>query len=354
MLKHYQKHRDKVGREPGCALHVGGHETVECKIRMLDYDSAGLREKENPRLEECEQGKNQTTVCWIDAVGIDQVETIGELGRRFGWHPLVVEDIVNAEQRPKMEEYDGYLYITLKALLFAEESHEIRREQISLIIGPSYVVTIREKEDPIWEPLLYRIRHDKGRIRRMGADYLAYAILDLIVDNYFLVLERIDKRMESVEKELIVHPAAATVRKIHHLKKELLILRKLVWPLREMIGRLYKEEDALFHKEVSPFLRDLEDHVIQIIDMIEIYRDSTSSMLDLYLSQTSYRLNEIMKVLTMFASIFIPLTFLAGVYGMNFTFMPELHWRFGYPLILGVMISSAIGMFLYFRRKKWI
>jgi len=354
MLKHYKKHRAKVGREPGCAIHVGGHETAECKIRMLDYDAAGLREKENPTLDECERCQEQPGVSWLDVVGINQVDTITELGRRFGWHPLVVEDIVNAEQRAKMEEYDGYLYITLKALLFSNETNNIQREQISLILGASYVITIREKEDPILAPLLTRIRQDKGRIRKMGADYLAYAILDLLIDNYFLVLERINDRMESVEEELIANPAASTVRKIHHLKRELLILRKIVWPLRETIGLIYKEKEAFFQKEVSPFLRDLEDHVMQIIDMIEIYRESTSSMLDLYLSQTSYHLNEIMKVLTMFASIFIPLTFLAGVYGMNFAFMPELHWRFGYPLILSVMISSAIGMFLYFRRKKWI
>jgi len=286
--------------------------------------------------------------------GLHQVEILEKLGECYGLHPLVLEDILNTDQRPKMEDYGEYIYIVLRDLDYSDKSNEIEGEQISLIVGSNFVFSFQEREGDTFDPIRDRIRNNKGRIRKMGADYLAYALLDSIVDNYFIILEKLGEKIEGLEEKLVTTPTQETLQTIHHLKRELLFLRKGVWPLREVINSLAKGESSLVTEPTRVYLRDVYDHTIQTIDTIETYRDMVSGMLDIYLSSVSNRLNSVMKVLTIIATIFMPLTFLAGVYGMNFKFMPELEWRWGYPLVWLIMAGIGISMIIYFRRKKWL
>jgi magnesium transporter len=265
-----------------------------------------------------------------------------------------LEDILNTDQRPKMEDYGEYIYIVLRDLDYSDKSNEIEGEQISLIVGSNFVFSFQEREGDTFDPIRDRIRNNKGRIRKMGADYLAYALLDSIVDNYFIILERLGEKIEWLEEKLVTDPARETLQTIHHLKRELLFLRKGVWPLREVINSLARGESSLVTEPARVYLRDVYDHTIQTIDTIETYRDMVSGMLDIYLSSVSNRLNSVMKVLTIIATIFMPLTFLAGVYGMNFKFMPELEWRWGYPLVWLIMAGIGVSMLIYFRKKKWL
>ena len=293
-------------------------------------------------------------VTWLDVDGIHQADVFDIVGKHARLHHLVIEDIHNTYQRPKVEDYEDYLYIVLKMISWNEETKEVQAEQVSLILGKNYVISFKEDPGDIFDPVRLRLREGKGRIRKMGADYLAYSLLDQVVDNYFLVLENLGEQIEDLEEELITNPDASTLQTIHHLKREMIFLRKSVWPLREAISSLERGESPLFQPETLVYLRDVYDHTIQVIDTIETFRDMVSGMLDIYLSSVSNRMNEVMKVLTIIATIFIPLTFIAGIYGMNFANIPELHWRWGYFVVLGVMIIIAIGMVIYFRRKGWM
>jgi magnesium transporter len=294
-------------------------------------------------------------MTWIDVDGLHDVEMLGELGECFGLHPLVVEDILNTEQRPKLDDYGEYIFVVLKSLYHVdEESGEPAIEQTSLVLGPNYVLSFQEREGDEFDPIRDRIRANKGRVRKASVDYLAYAPIDLIVDQYFVVLERFGDRIESLEEELVADPTTETLQVIHHLKRELIFLRKSVWPLREVIGALERAESTLIHESTDLYLRDAYDHTIQVIDAVETFRDMLSGMLDIYLSSVSNRMNEVMKVLTIIATVFIPLTFIAGLYGMNFKSMPELNWPWAYPLVWGIMIIIAASMVIYFRRKRWL
>jgi magnesium transporter len=286
--------------------------------------------------------------------GLHQVEILEKLGECYGLHPLVLEDILNTDQRPKMEDYGEYIYIVLKALDYNDKSNEIETEQISLILGSNFVFSFQEREGDTFDPIRERIRNGKGRIRSMGADYLAYALVDSIVDNYFIILEKLGEKIEFLEDKLVSHPTPETLQTIHHLRREMIFLRKAVWPLREVINSLERGESSLVKESTRLYLRDVYDHTIQTIDTIETYRDMVSGMLDIYLSSVSNRLNSVMKVLTIIATIFMPLTFLAGVYGMNFKYMPELGWRWGYPLIWLIMVGIGVLMLIFFRKKKWL
>ena len=293
-------------------------------------------------------------VTWLDIDGVHQAELLEAVGVHVGLHPLVVEDIHNTYQRPKVEDYENYLYIVLKMISWNEEMKEVQAEQVSLILGKNYVISLKEDPGDIFDPVRLRLREGKGRIRKLGVDYLAYSLLDQVVDNYFLVLENLGEQIEDLEDELISNPDASTLQTIHHLKRELIFLRKSVWPLREAISSLERGESPLFQPETLVYLRDVYDHTIQVIDTIETFRDMVSGMLDIYLSSVSNRMNEVMKVLTIIATIFIPLTFIAGVYGMNFVNMPELQWPWGYFVVWGIMVAIAVGMIIYFRRKGWL
>lgn len=360
MSRLFKKVSGTAGMMPGALVHVGDRKEEKVTITLIDYDNEQYRERKDINVEECLSFRNTPTITWINVDGLHDIETIDRLGRHFGLHPLILEDILNTGQRPKYEYFTDHIFVVLKMLLFDEKRSEITSEQVSILIGPDFVISFQEKRGDLFEPVRDRIRKARGRIRVSGADYLAYALLDAIVDGYFFILERISENIERVEEGLVASPAPETLEIIYGLKKDVVFLRKSVWPLREVISGLEREESELFHVSTRPFLRDLYDHTIQVIDTVETFRDMTSGMLDIYLSSVSNRMNEVMKVLTIIATIFIPVTFVAGIYGMNFNTgisginMPELNWRFGYLFAWCLMAAIAGTMLIYFRRKKWI
>ncbi len=349
-----KKRSKKAGLPPGTLVHIGERKAEEIKITILDYDETQFQERFSKTFDECFIFRDKSTVRWINVDGIHHVETLEKLGDCFGIHPLTLEDILNTDQRPKIEDFGDYLYIVLNMFSHNDKSSEILKEQISLILGPNFVLSFQEKEGDVFNPIRERIRSGKGRIRKMRADYLVYALLDSIVDSYFIILEKLGEEIEFLEEKLVAQPIPETLNIIHKLKREMLFFRKSVWPLREVISVLERGESQLIKGSTKIFLRDIYDHNIQMIDTIETLREMLSGMLDIYLTGISNRLNAVMKVLTIIATIFMPLTFIAGVYGMNFKFMPELEWRCGYPLILLTMFAIGISMLVYFKRKKWL
>jgi len=354
MSKLIKKRSEKTGLPPGTLVHIGEKKAETPKITIMDYDETHFQEKEIKTIKECFLFKDTPTVTWINIDSLHQVEILEKLGECYGFHPLVLEDILNTDQRPKMEDYGEYLYIVLRILNYNDKSGEIESEQISLILGPNFIISFQEKEGTVFNPVRERIRNGKGRIRKMGPDYLAYALLDVIVDNYFVIMEKLGEKIEFLEEELVTQPGPETLQTIHHLKREMIFFRKAVWPLREVIGSLERGESPLIKGTSRVYLRDVYDHTIQVIDTIETFRDMVSGMLDIYLSSISNRLNAVMKVLTIIATIFMPLTFLAGIYGMNFKYMPELEWRWGYPIFWLVMVGIGVFMLVYFRKKRWL
>ncbi len=332
-------------------MHVGERKTGKVKITLLDYNKSSLEEKEVTRVEDCFPFKKRA-ISWVNIDGLHQSSIIEKLGSKLAIHPLVLEDIMNTDQRPKIEDYDEYLFIVLKIFSY-DRNTDIAIEQVSLILGPTYVISFQEKKD-IFDAIRKRLQNRKGRITKMGADFLAYSLIDTIVDQYFIILEQFGEKIEALEIELVENPSTETVHTIHNLKRELLFLRKSVWPLRELINALLRGESQLIHESTRIYLRDVYDHTIQVIDTVETYRDILSGMLDIYLSSVSNRMNEVMKVLTVIATIFIPLTFLAGIYGMNFRFMPELEWQWSYPILILIMIIIVVSMAWYFHRKRWL
>lgn len=349
-----KKRSAKIGLPPGTLVHIGEKSSREIRIRVLDYAPGQCTEKEIAGLDECFYFADTSGVSWIDVEGLHEVELIQRLGDCQGFNPLMLEDIVNTDQRPKLEDFGDYLYIVVK-MLSEQADGEIAVEQVSLVVGANFLISFQEGlEGDSFEPVRNRLRGGKGKIRAMGPDYLAYALIDAIVDGYFGVLERVGERIEELEEEVVAAPSSDTVRRIHHLKREMIVLRKALWPLREVIGALERRESPLISEPVTIYLRDVYDHTIQAIDAVEAYRDILGGLLDVYLSSISNRLNEIMKFLTIIGTIFLPLTFIAGLYGMNFPNMPELHWKWGYPACLLIMLALSVGMLLYFRRKKWL
>ena len=326
----------------------------QVKITVIDYDEKQFQEKETKSIKECFPFKEQPTVTWINIDGLGQMQLIEKLGECYELHSVVIEDILNTDQRPKMEDFETYVYIVLKMLFYDEKNKVIDSEQVSILLGSNFVISLQERPGDVFEPIRDRIRNAKGRIRKMGSDYLAYSLIDAIVDNYFLILEKFGENIESLETQLINDPTPHTLKAIHDSKREMIFLRRSVWPLRELINGLLRNETKLVKKSTQIFLRDLYDHTIQVIDTIESLRDMTSGMLDIYLSSVSNRMNEVMKVLTIIATIFIPLTFISGIYGMNFRHMPELEWSWGYFAVLSGMAIIGILMLIYFKRKRWL
>ncbi len=355
MAKMIKKRSKKAGLPPGTLVHIGEQRAEASKITVINYDDADYHEKELKSVEECFPYKDKPSMTWLNIDGIHQKEILEKLSGCFGFHPLVMEDIMNTDQRPKMEDYADYMYIVLKMLYYSEEEKKISTEQVSLIIAPHIVISFQEGlEGDVFGSLRERLKNDKGRIRKMGADYLAYSMIDAVVDSYFMILEKLGEKIELLEEELISDPGMETLHEIHYLKREMIFLRKAVWPLREVISLIVRGESPLIHDSMKIYLRDVYDHTIQVIDTIETLRDMVTGMLDIYLSSVSNRLNAIMKVLTIIATIFIPLTFIVGVYGMNFKYMPELEWRFGYPMIWLIMLAIGISMLILFRKKNWL
>jgi len=354
-----KKRSRKAGLPPGSLIHIGETRTAATRITILDYDEQNVVERETASFDECIPYKDKPTVTWINVDGVHDVGVLEKFGACFGLHPLVMEDILNTDQRPKFEDYGGYFYIVVR-MLYPDKNgggnDEIISEQVSIIVGPNYVLSFQEqdREGDVFDPVRERIRNAKGRMRSLGADYLAYSLLDSIVDSYFLILEKLGERIEDSEEELVANPTPATLNVIHRLKRDMIFLRKSVWPLREVISALQRIESPLVKEQTKVYLRDVYDHSIQVIDTVETFRDMLSGMLDIYLSSISNRMNEVMKVLTIIATIFIPMTFLAGVYGMNFKYMPELESHWGYPAFWLVIVATAVVMLVYFRKKKWL
>jgi len=355
MVERLKKRSVKAGLPPGTLVHIGTKRVKETRVRIMDYDEGSVREKAKVALEECLPFRDTDSVTWIDIEGLQDVGLLERLGSGYGLHPLILEDILNTDQRPKSDDMESYIYVVLKMLDFDPATLEIVSEQVSLVLGRNYVISLQEgREGDLFEPLRERIRSGKGRIRRMGPDYLAYALLDSIIDHYFIILEKFAERIEVLEEELVSDPRPETLHQIHRLKRELIFLRKSAWPLREVVNALEKSESGLIRPATKIFLRDIYDHAIHIIDSIETYREMLSGMLDIYLSSVSNRMNQVMKVLTIIATIFMPLTFMAGVYGMNFKFMPPIAYRWGYPLVLLIMFGIAGVMIHLFKKKKWM
>jgi magnesium transporter len=359
MSRFIKKGSHKIGLPPGELVHIGEKKTKKVQITIIDYNENTFEEHEVKNIQECFPFKEKSTATWINIDGIHQVDIIKQIGAHYGLHPLILEDILNTGQRPKMEDFDDYIFLVLKMLHYDEKEQEIRAEQVSMILGSNFVLSFQEQEGDVFNIVRDRIRNNKGRIRKLGADYLAYVLVDAIVDNYFIILERIGEKFEILENEVVDSPTPNTLQIIHKLKNDMIFLRKSVWPLREEISGLQRIDSPLIKDSTDVYLRDVYDHTIQVIDTIETFRDMASGMLDIYLSSVSNKLNEVMKVLTIFAVIFIPLTFVAGVYGMNFNSnispfnMPELNWFWGYPFALSIMLIIGVLMLIYFRRKKW-
>ncbi len=350
----YFKRSKKTGLPPGTLVHVGEQFTDKVKISVVSYDEPQSTELEVTDPAELAAFRDAKGAVWINVEGLSQVDVIEKIGEIFNLHPLVMEDILNTTQRPKAEDLDDCLFIVFRAIEFDEQTKDIRSEQVSLVLGRNFLISFQERDTTVFDAIRERIKIGKGRLRKSGPDYLAYALLDAIVDNYFLILEKLGDEIESLEEELVTRPDRETLQVIHGLKTRMVFLRQSVWPLREVINRLLYGECPLVDRDTIPFLRDLYDHTIHAIDIMETFRDIISGMLDIYLSSVSYRLNEIMKVLTIIATIFIPLTFLSGWYGMNFKTMPELDWRYGYVMVICIALSIVATMLIYFKRKRWL
>ena len=344
----------KAGMPPGTLVHVGHTHETESSVSIIDYSREKIEERAVESTAEILPYLDSDTVTWVNIEGLENIETIESVGAILNIHPLVLEDILNTHQRPKFEEYDDYLFIVMKSLSVENQMVSIGYEQISVLVLNNLVVTFKEKKDDIFTPLKHRLKNSNGRIRNMGSDYLAYTILDTIIDQLFIILDSIDEAIEATDEDLLVNPTTDSLVRIQQIKRELIDVRKSVSPLRELLAELLRSDTTLIHEKTSIYFRDVYDHVLRITETIESYRDILSGLLDIYMSSISNRMNEVMKVLTVFASIFIPLTFIAGIYGMNFEYMPELKFKWAYPVLWILFISIPVVLIIYFKRKKWL
>jgi len=351
---YHKKRSVKSGLPPGTLVHIGDKSDKEVRISVISYSPGGFEERHFDKVDQYLENPSDGSVVWVNVEGVHDIELIRALGQNHAFHPLVLEDIVNTVQRPKIEDYSDYLFIVLK-MLRQSENVDFSSEQLSIILGPDYLFTFQEGiAGDAFESVRDRIRNDKGKIRTLGADYLAYSLIDAIVDGYFNVLEEFGERIIGVEDELTNTPDQRSLHRINVIKKEIIYLRKAVWPLREVISFLERGDSHLLHDTTRLYFRDVYDHTVQVIDTVETYRDLLSGMLDLYISSVSNRTNEVMKFLTVIGTIFMPLTFLVGVYGMNFKHFPELDWKNGYFILWGIMISMSLLMVAYFKKKRWL
>jgi len=354
MRKLLKKRNKKLGMPPGSLVYIGDNPTSEPQLTIVSFDETHCSITHPKSLEECTLYKNLPGTTWINVDGLGKTELITQLGSCLGLHPLVMEDILNTDQRPKVEDFGDYLYVVVKMLSYDPGKNEIISEQISFVLGKNFVISFQEGEQNDFIPILDRINNNVGYSRKMSADYLLYSMLDVVVDHYFLLLEKLGEEIDDIQDNMINRPGSESIAVFHKFKREMISLRKALWPLREVIGFLEREISPLVTPATQVYLRDLYDHTIQVIDTVENIRDTLSGMLDIYMSTINYKMNEIMKVLTIIATIFIPLSFITGVYGMNFVYMPELHWKWGYPAVWGLMIAVTAGMLAYFKKKKWL
>ncbi|MBM4126114.1 MAG: magnesium/cobalt transporter CorA [Nitrospira sp.] len=351
-MKLVQKRSKKTGLSPGTLVHIGENRTETVEIALFNYAGAQCDERTVTNPGEL-QPPSDETVTWINVGGVHKIDVLEAFGKQFGLHPLLLEDIANTDQRPKLDDYETYVFLVIKMLTVTDRGG-ILVEQVSFVLGRNYVLSFQENGTDVFRPVRDRLRAGKGRLRHHGSDYLLYALVDAVVDQYFAVLESLGEKIESLQERVMADPKPDTLKDIHALKRQLLFVRRAVWPLREVTNSLSRSECPYLHEPTKVFFRDVYDHVIQIVDTIETFREMLSASLDIYLSSVSYRLNAVMRVLTVITTIFMPLSFIASIYGMNFEHMPELKWQWGYPVVLGVMGLVAAGMLLGFRRRKWL
>jgi magnesium transporter len=342
----------KIGMPAGTLIPFSTHD--QNILSVMHYNAEGSAEYvvENKEIPAKDAFKGK--VLWLNLDGLFDTELIKAIGEKFGLHPLLLEDIVSVDQRPKVDEYEENLFVVLKMLSYNEDNEEIVSEQVSFVLGKDYVLSFQEREGDVFDSVRDRIRTMKGRMVNSGPDYLLYALVDTIVDNYFIILEKLGERLEDLEEEIIDNPSESKLKKLYWLKQEMIFLRKSIWPIRELISRLERDETGLVRPSTRMYIKDVYDHTIQIIDTIESYRDTLASLMDIYLSGVNNKISAVMKVLTIISTIFIPLTFIVGVYGMNFEHMPELKWAYGYYLIWGIMGAMGMAMLVFFRRKRWL
>lgn len=357
MSKYLKNRSRKAGMSPGTLLRSSEIRTEEIKISVIDYDKDKIAESENATIEECLIFLDTPSITWINIQGVHDPKMIEALGKHFKLHPLMMEDIITTGQRSKLDDYKTTIFIVAHMLTFNEKSNSknsIVDEQVSIVLGPNYVISFLESHHDIFNPIRERIHNEHSRLRTSGADYLCYALIDSIVDNYFVILEKFDDKLVALEDELETRPTPKTLHNMQVTKRDIILLRKAVWPMREVISQFRRLECPLVKDETKVYMHDVYDHTIQAIDTIESFRDISAGMLDVYLSIISQRMNEIMKVLTVVSTIFVPLTFIASLYGMNLEYIPELHWKWMYPTVLGLMLTLVGGMLYFFKRKHWI
>lgn len=349
----FKKRRFKPGAPPGTLVPEAAP-ARETKVTVISYSQEEYEEIEAGSVEECFQYVGKREVTWINVNSTQDAKMLTELGEQFGFHPLTLEDVMNGGQRPKMEDFGNHIFITLRPPQKTSTESSIDLSQINIFLGSDFVVTIHDAAEDVFEPVIRRMKENKGRIRGMKSDYLAYALIDLLVDRYFPIMESVGDQIEYIEDEIQDNPSPEVVRKIREIKRDLILIRSSIWPMREVINSLQREEPELVTDTTKVFLRDVYDHTIQIADIVESYRDILSEMFNVYLSVKADSTNEVMRILTIFATIFIPLTFVVGIYGMNFEFMPELKWRPAYFILLGLMVLIGLGMVRFFRKRGWM
>ena len=356
MASHSKKRSTKSGLPPGTLVHIGKNKIVPPSVTLLDYDANGVRESEVTATDLIDKIRLARGIKWVNLNGLGDSGMLEQIGACFDLHPLVLEDILNTEQRSKLEDYGNYLYLVLKTFCHENKGTEekIESNQISLVLGKNFVLSFLETDSAQFGSVRERLHSGKGQIRKSGADFLMYCLIDAIVDGYFVILERLDEKTEILETELIARPQPSTLHSIYHLKREGVFLRKSLWPLREVISSLQRGDSPLFTRNTLLYLRDVYDHTIHIIESVESLRDLTAGMLDIYISSVSYRISTVMKVLTVITTIFMPLSLIAGIYGMNFQYLPGLGWDWGFFTVLGVMATISAGMLVLFRWKKWL
>lgn len=353
-MARFLKKREQVkGQSPGALIFVGTQKMDAVNIRLIDYDAHHLTEKKIGDIQDLDNQKTTGSMTWINIDGLHDVENIGRIGTMFDLHPLVLEDILNTGQRPKIDDYDDYLFIVLKMIRFDGQTQMVVNEQLSMVVADRFVLTFQERPGDVFEPVRERIRRRKSRIRSAGTDYLACALMDTVVENYISVVERIGEQIEDLEEEVLSGRDLGVMEKINRLKRETNYLKKSIRPAREAIFQLLRLESGLIHEKTYPFLKDLEDLAAHASEAVDTYRDLLTDQLNIYNSATANRMNDIMKVLTIFAAIFIPLTFIAGIYGTNFEYLPELRYKYSYFIFWGVLVVIAGALLYYFKKKRW-
>ena len=351
--KRTTKYKKHVGQIPGALVYTGS-KSSKLFIESFDYTPDSIEEKELKKIDDVLHYKSTDSITWININGLNNINEIEKIGENYNIHPLTLEDIVNTSQRPKIDEYEHYVFVVIK-MLYYDKDELVVSEQVSFILGSNYVLSFQEADGDVFDSVRDRIRTKKGRIRSLGADYLLYALIDSVVDHYFEIIETMGNKIEEMEDHLFSgNPKEEITTQIQSLKREVLKVRRAIFPLREIINRIEKTEHKLIHKKTIHFFRDIYDHIIQVSENIDIYREMIWGLMDMYMTTISNKMNEVIKVLTIIATIFIPLTFIAGIYGMNFENIPELSYKYGYFVLWGIMIALFIGMIFYFKRKKWL